>query len=465
MIIDTSTSFVRSVKAWLVGGALVAGLAVPVATMAGQGSVSIDTKLSQSKLVQSGDNIVYLNVTIRPSPQHERISERRATDLLLLLDRSGSMSEARKMPYAKAAIREVLGRLDGNDRFALVTFSDQAVVASHWLNVDAANRYHLDRLVEGVSASGGTNMGEGLQAVLRLLQYGDSERVRKVLLLSDGQANQGITHPDLLANMATQATRYGAVMSTIGMGLGFNERLLAKLADYGMGHYSYLEDLSGLAAILNRDLQDSRRLYASRSTLEIRLGEGVQLVDAGGYPLSRGGSTVTITTGQLLSNTAKHFVITLRVPNVRTGSLTLGDLRLNYRVDGETLQAVPDRQLTLSVVAPERRDEARQSIDREVYRQSWLENNLGRAKKQLGRWLREGKREQAEQVIGNYKRELKEAERDSAIELASPAVNEALQQMESQVDEAFSGSLQEQHIKQNRAAKSLQYEAIKQQRK
>ncbi len=427
-------------------------------------SVGIIAKLSQSKLVQRGNDTVYLEVTLSPSALPEQRTYRRATDLLLVLDRSGSMSEARKMPYAKAAIREVLERLDVDDRFALVSFSDRASVDLHWLTPNAGNRRQLDRLVDRIVAAGGTNMGEGLQTALRQLQYDDGERVRKVLLLSDGQANQGITHPDLLADMATQVTQHGAVLSTIGMGLGFNEVLLAKLADYGMGHYSYLEDLSGLAAILNRDLEDTRRLYASSSRLEIHLGEGVQLLDAGGYPLLRNDATVTITTGQLLSNTAKRFVMTFKVPNARTGSINLGELRLHYRVDGTELQSELGRGLTLAIVAPEREEEARESIDEQVYKQSWLENNLGRAKEKLGRWLRQGKREQAEEVVRQYTQELHDAEKDSDLPLASPAVEAELRRMQSQVEDAFSGSLADQQEKQNRAAKSSQYEALKKQR-
>lgn len=440
------------------------GWSVPTTGIAGNDAVQIVARLSQGKLVQNSHNTVYLDVTLLPSPMSERTYYRRSTDLLIVLDRSGSMSEARKMPFARAAIRDVLERLDDNDRFALIVFSDRADVAAHWMNVNPSNRRHLNRLVDSIVASGGTNMGEGLQNALQLLTYGDNERARKILLLSDGQANQGIIHPDSLARMAARATEYGAVLSTIGMGLGFNESLLAKLADHGMGHYSYLEDLSGLTAILNRDLKDARQLFASRSSLEIRLGKGVQLIDAGGYPLSQEEAAVTIVTGQLLSNTPKHFVMTFKVPNARTGTISLGDIRLRYRVDGRDLGAVLDRPLSLTIVAPERGEEARKSIDQDVYKKSWLENNLGRAQKQLGRWLREGEREKAERVIRDYRQQLQQAEKEHAVPLASPAVEAELRQMREQVEEAFTGSVQERQRKQNRAAKSLQYEALKKQR-
>jgi hypothetical protein len=61
------------------------------------------------------------------------------------------------------------------------------------------------------------------------------------------------------------------------MGLGFNETLMAALADYGMGNYSYLEHLSTLDDILRKDLQDATQVFASASSLSITLGKGSRL--------------------------------------------------------------------------------------------------------------------------------------------------------------------------------------------
>jgi hypothetical protein len=82
------------------------------------GTVQLSGNLSQNKLVQGGQNTVYLNVAIK-SPAINNISTAtRSTDMIIVLDRSGSMSGTKKMPYAKAAIQDVLSRLNANDRFA-----------------------------------------------------------------------------------------------------------------------------------------------------------------------------------------------------------------------------------------------------------------------------------------------------------------------------------------------------------
>jgi len=452
MLITTQISWARS---------------IPARPWQQSNQIQVKTQLSQTKLLQHGPSTVFVDITFTPPQINSPISHQRATDMIIILDRSGSMSEAKKMPYAKAAIWDVLGRLNENDRFALVSFADHAIVQSPLVNVSTATRNYLNNVVSSINAAGGTNMGEGLNAALGLLQNNHNERAKKILLLSDGQANQGITSPEQLAQIATRATQYGAVLSSIGMGLGFNEGLMAKLADYGMGHYSYLEDLSGLGAILARDLNDTRNIYASSSTLEINLADGVKLIDAGGYPISHSNSSkLKIATGQMLANTRKHFVMTFNLPTANIGSLSLGSMHLNYQVQGERMQSqINPSTLLLSVLAPEFKIQAQESINKEVYQSSWVGNNLGRMKKKLSQWMQEGKKDQAKRAIKQYRKEVEAAAIESNLPLASSEMDKKLEEMQSQVDDAFAGSPLEQQIKRNRAAKSIQYDSIKTQRK
>ncbi len=179
-----------------------------------------------------------------------------------------------------------------------------------------------------------------------------------------------------------------------------------------------------------------------------------------------GPSTIRVATGQMLSNTQKHFVMTFNVPTTNIGSVSLGAMRLNHQVHGEQLQTqVNSDALVLAVVAPEYRIQARQSINEEVYQNSWIENNLGIMKKKISKWMREGKKDRAQREIKAYRKEIEAASADSNIPLASPIIKGKLEEMEKQVDDAFTGSLLDQQVKRNRAAKNMQYESIETQRK
>ena len=156
------------------------------------GSVEINTKLSQTKLVQGEMSTIYLDVSIKPPILDIAQSTQRASDIIVILDRSGSMSGANKMPYAKAAIRDLLSRLNEHDRFALVSFANNAIVHSSLAPVNTARREHLLETVNNIQAGGGTNIGEGLSHAVRLLTANQQNRASKVLLLSDGLLNQSL---------------------------------------------------------------------------------------------------------------------------------------------------------------------------------------------------------------------------------------------------------------------------------
>ncbi len=426
--------------------------------------VKIVSRLSQSKLVRGDVNTVYLDIDIRP-PVVAKQAAKKASDVIVVLDRSGSMSADNKMPYAKTAIVELLSRLNENDRFALVSFADKAIVHSPLSAIDGDRRGELQAMVNAIRPGGGTNMGEGLLNAVRLLAETTDNRATKVLLLSDGQANQGITDSGGLSRIVGQLTEKRSVLSSIGMGLDFNETLMSVLADYGMGHYDYLENLAGLGEIFTRSLESTRNIFAASSHLTLTLNDNVELIDAAGYPVSRNGQTLEIRTGELLGNATKNFILTFQVKPQYSGNLELGELQLSYDVEGNNRQKpFSPEQLTFAVVEPAHREEARASIDRGLYQQSWLKNNFGLMQKKLSHWVREGNKDKAEQLIADYRKELAKAEQEAAVPLASDELDDKLNKITSGIANAFSGSVADQEVKRKRAAKNMQFNGIKEQR-
>jgi Ca-activated chloride channel family protein len=242
--------------------------------------------------------------------------------------------------------------------------------------------------------------------------------------------------------------------------------LMSKLADHGMGHYAYLEDLSGLATILANDLQNTRNTNASSSHLEITLDDGVQVIDAGGYPITHlSTNKISIATGQLLAYANKSFVISFNVPTQNLGDLALGRVQLVYQNQGNKFQTrLDDKQLQLAVLKPEYKEEVVHSIDHDVYKQSWLKNNLGLLQKKTSALIRSGEKDKAEKAITDYRQKLRQVEAESNVPMASAAMDDKLEKMKANVNEAFVGSRADQEIKRKRAAKSMQYGAIKEQR-
>ncbi len=415
--------------------------------------VQFQASLSQPMIVQGSDGTVYLDLSVVTPKISRPDILRMPTDTIVGLDRSGSMAEDSKWMFATQAVHSLLDRLTPSDRIALVTFDSGARVQSRLISANETNIQRFRDIVNSLSPGSSTNLGDGLLAAERMAAASRvSERGRRVILLSDGEANVGIVHPVELAAIARRIADQGSVLSTVGMGLGFNETLMASLADNGMGSFSYLEHLESLGMILAQELDDARDVYADSSQMRIHLPIGVELVEAAGYPFVLEGRTAVIRTGQLFQDSQKSFMATLRVANHVPAEYTLGNIDLSYRVDGRSYkQEVKSSGLTIACVPAERKDEAVASIDKDLYRDAWLNNNLGSVMREVGDYVRRGDRQQAQELLEDYRERLEEA--DQAVPGLKKEANSQLDELEAKVDDAFQGPAQ--RAKQNRAAKSF----------
>lgn len=428
--------------------------------------LDFSANLSQNKLIQGQSGNVFVEFEIA-APNIEFDDFRKAaSDFIVVLDKSGSMSDAGKMPYAKAAIRDLLSQLNENDRIALVTFDAHARVAAN-INFAGSNHKRLiQSAVDRIRPGGSTNISDAINKAKYLLR--GSDRNAKIMLLSDGNANHGITNHQQLCNLVSHVSEQGAVVSTVGMGLGFNERLLSSLADYGMGSYSFLESLEDLGSILAKSLADAKAIYAKSSFVTIEMGNGISLVDAAGYPqefISSGRNSVKLRTGQLLAGNVKKFITTLNVPTHRVNELKLLDARVNYVVNGQNREVnLSTGPLQVAILPQSQKDEAVASINDELFNKSWQLNNIGVVKKKVREALSAGDKMAARASIASFEREVKEQAANAPAKLDAKKISNELQVMQEEVDYAFTGSSAEQRQKQNRLGKSFFSDAISAQR-
>ena len=121
--------------------------------------------------------------------------------------------------------------------------------------------------------------------------------------------------------------------------------------------------------------------------------------------------------------------------------------------------------MTAAVVPQERAAEAAASIKEDVYRRTWAENNLGLMKSKVGQLLREGKREDADKAIADFRGQVAAAERQSKIQLLDAPASQAIDTLQADAKDAFAGSDSEQTLKQNRYGKKYHAEGRSSQRK
>jgi len=169
------------------------------------------------------------------APEHDATVERPPSTVQVVLDRSGSMRGDR-LGAARAALSALVDRLDPADRFGLVTFDHEADVVVPTAAV--TDKPALKAAIAGVADGGSTNLSAGL---LRWVQ--EARRAARaaraagatLLLLSDGHANDGVIEPARLEAVARKVHEHGVVVSTVGIGLEYDELLLSAVARGGQG--------------------------------------------------------------------------------------------------------------------------------------------------------------------------------------------------------------------------------------
>lgn len=237
----------------------------------GAPSVSIGVRRDQSRVPFGGDTRYFgvdLVATSRPRPAD---ASRTPVSIGIVIDRSGSM-EGRKIDVAKRAAIEIVNRLHDGDEVALTVFDNVTEVLLPRTRVDAATRARFRELVSAVYARGGTALHDGWVHGSRAIAPeggAASGQVVRCYLLTDGQANEGITDPQAIANdVAAARTEFGVVTSTLGIG-DYDEDLLAPMATAGGGLFHNLRDTSEIVATFLGELGEAVNVEVSSVAVEI----------------------------------------------------------------------------------------------------------------------------------------------------------------------------------------------------
>jgi len=352
--------------------------------------LTFEGRLDRGAVHVGGDGLVHLELIAKGAELPERAAFRRPTDVVVVLDRSGSMA-GDPMAKALAAIRELVGQLGSDDRFALVTYAHGAdVTIPIGFASDGARSNWVARL-GSIGAGGGTNMAEGLDRAHELVASTRSAgRIARIVLLSDGHANQGDASPDGLARRSGRAVNGEYVLSTVGVGEGFDERLMTRLADAGTGNFYYVPDVEVLAGIFADEFESARQTIASALEIRIDTPGGVEVVDAAGYPIEARPGYVVVRPGSLFSGQERSFWVTLRVPSSRKGEVALGDVRLSFTpVKGGAREEVRLPRLpAIAAVVDETRFVA--SLDKEAVQTHHAEEMVNRLRQSVSELVSSG---------------------------------------------------------------------------
>lgn len=204
------------------------------------------------------------------------VTKRAPVNLALVIDKSGSMG-GEKIARARDAAIEAVRRLDRNDRVTLIAFDND--VHTLYPAAPVGDGREIEACINEITANGGTNLHGGVTVgAAQLRRRIEDNFIHRIVLLSDGQANVGPSSPDQLGRLGAQLVQDGISVSTIGLGLGFNEDLMTRLALRSDGNTYFAENSDDLAGIFQRELGDVLSVVARRVVVEIEFPDGARPV-------------------------------------------------------------------------------------------------------------------------------------------------------------------------------------------
>lgn len=293
-----------------------------------KGTLTLKSAMSHGYMAR-GSQDVY--ATIDVTALEHKGGKRPPMNISLVIDRSGSMT-GDKIVQARSAAKHLVGLMGSADRLSIISYASDVTVDVPSMHMTPSSKYRMLRAIDGISVGGGTNLSGGYEFGLREAKnnkMGDS--VNRVILVSDGQASDGITHLPTLENLSARGLGQGVSLTTMGVGLDYNEDLMMRMSTKGAGNYYFIEDASSINSVFGKELEGLKSTVAQNTMLTISLAPGVRLAKLYGFAHSQSGQDLTIPLDALYSKQEKNMLMKLMVTGATDGKRPVFSARLTYR--------------------------------------------------------------------------------------------------------------------------------------
>ena len=254
--------------------------------------------------------------------------------LALAIDRSGSM-EGKPIESVKTAVGLIVDQLTEADMLSIVTFGEHVDVlmpASRVLNREVIKQ-HVDR----IKPKGTTNLYSGMAtAAEQLLNASSPQHLSRTLVLTDGEANEGIVEYHDIISEARNLRMKGMTISTVGLGIEYNEELMKGIAKNTRGNYYYIDTIDQIPEVFDKELKSIFGTVATNVGLKLRLAEGVELGRVYGYEAAKGGRSVSIDLPDLANSETLPVLVQLSLQPHPHARFRVVESELTFKYFGQT---------------------------------------------------------------------------------------------------------------------------------
>ncbi len=290
--------------------------------------IKLDTALATPALLAEQKQKVYLRVSLTGLPLQQQ--KRVPINVALVIDKSGSM-QGEKITNAKKAAIMAVEHLRPDDIISVITYDHQAEILLP--ATKASDKELIIQKINNLKAGGSTALYDGMEkAAKEIRKFLDRKRVNRIVLVSDGLANVGPSTPEELGKLGAALGEENISVTTIGLGLAYNEDLMTQLAKKSDGNHSFVEEASDLLAFFEHEFSDILSVVSQEVNVTIICGEGIRPLRVLGRDAKILAQQVFVKLNQLYSEQEKYILLELEVPAHKAGEeLMIAGIAVVYR--------------------------------------------------------------------------------------------------------------------------------------
>lgn len=292
------------------------------------GQVSLEVAMSHSNMLANQKQKGYLRIGLIGQPS-KNAKQRAPVNVAVVLDRSGSMGGA-KIENAKEAAIRVIERLSPDDIVSVVAYDDQIYVLAP--ATKAMNRDSIYSAIRSLTPGASTALYAGVtQGASEVRKFRDDSHINRVVLLSDGLANVGPESVEELGDLGASLGRENISVTTIGLGLDFNEDLMTRLAAKSDGNHMFAETPADVQKAFQQEFDDVLSVVAKNVGIYINLDSRIHPVRAMGREVEIHGQSVYAGLNQLYAGQTKYVLLEVEIePMAPQESLQAASVRVTY---------------------------------------------------------------------------------------------------------------------------------------
>jgi Ca-activated chloride channel family protein len=308
----------------------------PGARMTAGDTLQIDARLGHASISKGARGETYLFASVTASDQAAAAASSASAaaplNLAIVVDRSGSMKGERIANAMNAAVAAV-ERMREGDSVTVVSFDTSASVVVPPTRISSSSRSSIESAIRGIRLGGDTCISCGLEEGMQQLALTSlgGDRINRMLLLSDGATNAGIRDMSGIRAMANRMHGRGVTISTIGVDVDFDEKMMAAIANEANGKHYFVANASGLPAVFSQEFDDLMASIAKDAEVEIQLAPGVEVDEVFDRTFRREGNKLIVPFGTFSAKQEKTVLVKLRVPSDHDGSQSIADVKLAFR--------------------------------------------------------------------------------------------------------------------------------------